>query len=136
MTTNAPAIRQKIRSSVAEQNRLYQWLLQAGPLLGYSLIKRTTQCRKGGCKCTQGEPHGPFWYLSARVNEKTVYRYLKQSDEEAIAPLCKQYKSFQRHLSELRRQQSQILALCARLRKELLKAGERQWNNRIGRRGS
>lgn len=131
MIINPSSIRQKIHASVAEQKRLHQWLLLTGPLLGYSLIERTTQCRKGGCRCTRGKPHGPFWYLSARLKGKTAYRYLRQADAESVAPLCRRYKNFQHSLMELRHEQAIILALYARLKKELLKAGERQWKKRI-----
>ena len=47
-----------------------------GPVLRGSLIERYTQCGKPGCKCMQGEKHGPAYYLTvsyAKGKTRQVY---------------------------------------------------------------
>lgn len=127
MIINPSSLRQKIHHAQDELQELHRALLAGAPMLGYSLIRRTTQCRKGDCKCTRGKPHGPFLYLSARIRGKTAYRYLRQADGTAIAPLCAEYKNFQRRLRKLRSQQAAILIAYARLRGSLIRLGEIQW---------
>ena len=39
-------------------------LLQAGAFLVGSLLEQRRKCGKEGCRCTRGELHGPYVYLS------------------------------------------------------------------------
>ena len=41
------------------QRKLVEQLSGLGPVLRVSLIERFTQCGRAGCKCMQGEKHGP-----------------------------------------------------------------------------
>jgi hypothetical protein len=38
-------------------------LPQAGGLLPGALVEQHRNCGKEGCRCTRGEPHGPYVYL-------------------------------------------------------------------------
>ena len=46
-------------------------LPQAGGLLPGSLVEQYRNCGKEGCRCTRGEPHGPYVYL--QVAGRLVY---------------------------------------------------------------
>jgi hypothetical protein len=48
----------------ARRRKLLDQLCGLGPVLRASLIERFTQCGRGGCKCMQGEKHGPAYYLT------------------------------------------------------------------------
>ena len=63
------------RRAVRRGKRVEQ-LARLGPVLRASLIERFTQCGKGGCKCMQGEKHGPAYYLTvshAKGKTRQVY---------------------------------------------------------------
>ncbi len=55
--------------SIAElrsrRDRLAVGLLRAGQFLAGSLAEQHRKCGKEGCRCTRGELHGPYVYLSA-----------------------------------------------------------------------
>lgn len=58
------------------RRKLVEELAGLGPVLRASLIERFTQCGKGGCKCMQGEKHGPAYYLTvsyAKGQTRQVY---------------------------------------------------------------
>jgi hypothetical protein len=46
-------------------------LPQAGGFLAGSLVEQRRRCGKEGCRCTQGELHGPYTYL--QVAGRLVY---------------------------------------------------------------
>jgi hypothetical protein len=45
------------------RDRLVASLPQAGAFLAGSLVEQRRKCGKEGCRCTQGELHGPYVYL-------------------------------------------------------------------------
>jgi hypothetical protein len=58
------------------RRKLEKELANLGPVLRASLIERFTRCGKGACKCMQGEPHGPAYYLTvsyAKGKTRQVY---------------------------------------------------------------
>ena len=66
----------KARRLALRRRRLVQQLCKLGPILRASLIHRFTQCGKAGCKCMQGEKHGPAYYLTvsyAKGRTRQVY---------------------------------------------------------------
>ena len=58
------------------RRKLVHQLCELGPVLRASLIQRFTQCGKPGCKCMQGEKHGPAYYLTvsyAKGRTRQIY---------------------------------------------------------------
>ncbi len=55
----------------ARRGRLVAALPRADALLPGSLVEQHRNCGKEGCRCTQGEPHGPYVYL--QVAGRLVY---------------------------------------------------------------
>jgi hypothetical protein len=47
----------------ARRGRLVAALPRADALLPGSLVEQHRNCGKEGCRCTRGEPHGPYVYL-------------------------------------------------------------------------
>jgi uncharacterized protein DUF6788 len=66
----------KVQRLTVRRQKLVQQLRGLGPVLRASLIERFTQCGKSGCKCMQGEKHGPAYYLTvsyAKGRTRQVY---------------------------------------------------------------
>lgn len=53
------------------RDRLVASLPQVGAFLAGSLVEQRRNCGKEGCRCTQGELHGPYVYL--QVAGRLVY---------------------------------------------------------------
>lgn len=62
----------ELRSRRAE---LVAALPQADVLLPGALVEQHRNCGKEGCRCTRGEPHGPYVYLQF-VLSRRFYRAL------------------------------------------------------------
>lgn len=120
----ASKIRQKLALLLKERNFLEQELLNTRTrLIKGCLSKRYTECRKGNCKCTKGQPHGPFLYMSVKVKGRLKYYYVGKKEDIKIVEGLMRYKQFQSKLARIRKINKEINLLWCKLRKELVKKG-------------
>ena len=75
------------------------------------LIKVFTSCRKGNCKCTKGEKHGPYLYLKQKINGKYKQRYAGKDSDKPIVKRVRAYMDFQDTLALLRKINKEIDSL-------------------------
>ena len=89
---------------IDEERRLLETAIvrMRGDLISGSLASRFTKCKRAGCKCGKGEPHGPFLYLSQKVAGKTKWTYLGKATEGRIANAARRYHSFRERVRELK----------------------------------
>ena len=64
MHTNADLSSLSVRQLRARRRRLAASLADPQAKLEGSLVSQMRRCGKEGCRCTQGELHGPYVYLS------------------------------------------------------------------------
>jgi hypothetical protein len=76
-----------------------------------SLIKVFTSCRKGNCKCTKGEKHGPFLYLNQKIDSKYSQRYIGKESDKTTVKRVQAYMNFQDTLAILRKINKEIDSL-------------------------
>ncbi|MEW5867560.1 MAG: DUF6788 family protein, partial [Bacillota bacterium] len=91
-----------------ERKKLEERVLRARPQMEGSLIKRFTRCGRPGCRCMKGQPHGPFWYLSRRIEGKTRYTYIPKDR-------AKEVKTLIDRSIEIRKARARIRELTERL---------------------
>ena len=115
-------IRQEIRRLRDERDDLEQRLMALrGKLVEGCLSRRYTECRKGNCKCTRGEPHGPFLYMTVKKGGKIKYRYVGKAEDLPIVEGLRRYKSFQSKLERTREIAGELNELWNKLREGLVK---------------
>jgi hypothetical protein len=64
------------RSLLARRRRLVARLGDAELLLAGSLVEQTRRCGKAGCRCAEGEPHGPYVYFAPKTAGRGRLRYV------------------------------------------------------------
>ena len=84
-----------------------------------SLIKKFTACRKGNCKCNKGELHGPFIYLSQKVEGKLKQRYAGKDSDKQTVEKVKRYMKYQDILADIRKINKEFDLLFNSYRDEL-----------------
>ncbi len=57
-----------------------------------SLIERFLRCGKEGCKCQEGERHGPFYSLTFTEGDKRKNIYVPKGKVEEVREGIKAYK--------------------------------------------
>jgi len=68
----------------AQRRRILSEMAKVGPVVPGTLLERSLRCSNAGCHCHAEPPqlHGPYWYWTRKVNQKTVSRML--SSEQAL----------------------------------------------------
>ena len=61
-----------------ERRRITAEIAKLGFVVPGTLLKRHMRCRNAGCHCHAEPPqlHGPYWFWTRKVNNKTVSRVL------------------------------------------------------------
>jgi hypothetical protein len=61
---------------LARRRALAARLGEAEQILAGSLVEQTRRCGKPGCRCADGEPHGPYAYFTPRPRGRGRARYV------------------------------------------------------------
>jgi len=108
-------LKQQIVKLREMRTRLESLVLDTGPFLPGSLVKRYTVCGKPGCKCRHGEKHGPFLYVSQKIGGKTRYRYIRAGEITKISPMVREYQRYFRRRRKIRQLTAEIERLLDKL---------------------
>lgn len=116
-----PEIRKKISLLQKERSFLENNLMQIrSKMEAGSLFQIYTACRKGNCKCIRGEKHGPFLYLSQKVDGKLKQRYVGKKIDESTVKKVRTYMQYQDKLAALRKIYGKIDTLFNQYREILI----------------
>lgn len=114
-------LRQRLSRLLKERAQLEQDLLERRQKLARgSLYKRYLPCAYAGCKCQQGQLHGPFYYMSDKKEGKAVHRYVGKTLDVPSAKKLIRYKAFQEALSRIRKLSFEISDLWNEYRDSLV----------------
>jgi len=86
-------------------------------LLYGSVVKKYKACKKGGCKCTKGFLHGPFYYLTYKEGSKTKMIFIKKNMWETAIKLNKDYREWRKLRADISKIGKKILALLDEIEK-------------------
>ena len=112
-------IRQKIKLLSNEEKLLEdQLLLVREKMIRGAIVYQYRKCQKGNCKCTKGEPHGPFPYLSVIVKGKSIHKYIGKKEDEKLRKSLMRYKDFHKKLSRINAIQKELIKLWQSYRKK------------------
>lgn len=64
------------RALLARRRRLAARLGDVEQVLSGSLTEQTRRCGKAGCRCVDGEPHGPYTYFAVKTAGRARLRYV------------------------------------------------------------
>lgn len=82
--------------------RLLRTLPSMEHLLRGSLIERYLRCGKPGCKCAQGQGHGPKYYLSVSfTGHRPQMDYVRQGDYEHVSQYLSNYQQLRSAIEEI-----------------------------------
>jgi hypothetical protein len=65
-----------LRALRARRRRLAARLGDVEAVLAGSLVEQTRRCGKPGCRCAEGDPHGPYAYFAAKTAGRGRSRYV------------------------------------------------------------
>ncbi len=69
-------------STRALLTRRRRWVARLGDVeqvLAGSLVEQTRRCGKPGCRCAEGDPHGPYAYFASKTAGRGRMKYVPSS---------------------------------------------------------
>ena len=75
-----------------------------------SLVEQTRRCGKPGCRCAEGEPHGPYTYLSPRTRGRGRLRYVPAGLTEVVGRHLRRGAQVDAVLAEISAINAELLA--------------------------
>jgi hypothetical protein len=75
---------QSTQALLTRRARLARALPDAEQMLMGSLVEQTRRCGKPGCRCAQGDPHGPYVYFTPKTAGRGRARYVPEALVAAV----------------------------------------------------
>ncbi|MCG2791804.1 MAG: hypothetical protein L6305_08685 [Actinomycetia bacterium] len=113
-------VRKKIRDLSLDRFKIEMNMLRVlsrKKMLYGSVVKKYKACGKAGCKCTRGELHGPFYYLSFKKDKKTKMIFIRQYLWEKVIKLNNNYKKWRKSRANISKINRKILTLLDEIEK-------------------
>jgi hypothetical protein len=107
-------IRKKIKDLGAARFKIEMEMiskLSRKKMLKGSVVKKYKACGKEGCKCTKGELHGPFYYLTYKEDGKTKMIFLRRNIWDSAIRLNDNYRTWRNKRAQISKINIQILKL-------------------------
>jgi hypothetical protein len=117
---NKEGIRSAIYRLQGERRRLERIVLNTGRQLPVWITSQYTYCKKGNCKCTRGEPHGPFYYVFFKKAGKVIHRYLPEKNLDSISAQANAYRGYNQRLARINKINKEIDTLLRQHQKNNL----------------
>ena len=73
-----------VRQLLARRRALAGRVGDVEQMLAGSLVEQARRCGKAGCRCADGEPHGPYAYFAPRTSGRGRLKYVPSGLVEAV----------------------------------------------------
>ena len=133
LNVNISDIRKKIIALQKQRQDLELKLIRSRSKMEKgSIISIYTACRKGNCKCTRGEKHGPFLYLNQITRGKLIQRYVGKESDKPTVKRVNAYMDYQKTLAKVRKITKEVDSLFNLYREKLTIDHEKNIKNGKG----
>jgi len=102
------AIRKKINFLEQQRQKTLAYLLNPKEMVTGSIYSAHKKCGNKNCRCAKGELHGPFNYLSRKVDGKTKLTFIRRADEDRIKKEAENYRNYTKAMARLNKLNSRI----------------------------
>ena len=79
-------------------------------VLAGSLVEQARRCGKAGCRCADGEPHGPYAYFAQRARGAGRLRYVPAGLAETVRGYLRRGEQVEAVLAEISAINAELLA--------------------------
>lgn len=98
------------RALLARRRRLAARLGDVEQVLAGSLVEQTRRCGKPGCRCAQGDPHGPYAYFAPRPGGRGRSKYVPASLVATVRARLARGEQVETALAEISAINAELLA--------------------------
>ena len=111
---NVSQLRQRLRATGQQINRCLRTLMEHEPLLRGSVYRLRRRCGKTGCRCTRGELHESWVFLSREKGVQRL-RVVPRGQTACWRERAEDYRRFRRAQRELGRLVREALRLAGEI---------------------
>ena len=94
-------IKKKIHFLEGQRQKKIDYLLNPKNMVDGSIYTVYKKCGNKNCRCARGKLHGPFYYLSRKVDGKTKLTFVRRADEEEVEGRAYNYKKYIKAMADL-----------------------------------
>lgn len=98
------------RALLARRRRLAARLGDVEQVLTGSLVEQARRCGKSGCRCAEGEPHGPYAYYAPKTAGRGRMKYVPSSLIAAVRACLARGEQVETVLAEISAINAELLA--------------------------
>jgi hypothetical protein len=102
--------RMSVRQLRARRRSLAARLGDVEHVLAGSLAEQSRRCGRPGCRCADGEPHGPYAYFTPRPGGRGRARYVPAALEDAVRRYLRRGAEVETALAEISAINAELLA--------------------------
>ena len=108
-----------------QRQKAITYLLHPKDMVSGSIYSTYKKCGNKRCRCTRGELHGPFNYLSKRVDGKTILTFVRKADENKITKEAENYREYIKVIARLNKLDKKIYDNVKKIKEAKTKDYER-----------
>ena len=98
------------RELLTRRRRLAARLGDVEQVLAGSLVEQTRRCGRAGCRCAEGEPHGPYAYFTPRAAGRGRSKYVPAGLVAAVRARLARGEQVQAVIAEISAINTELLA--------------------------
>jgi len=123
---NISTIRKKIYFLEQQRKKTLEYLLHPKEMVYGSIYSAYKKCGNKNCRCTKGELHGPFYYLSRKEDGVTKLTFIRKADEDRITSQAENYRKYIKAMAKLNKLNSRIYDNIKKIKEEKTGSYERR----------
>jgi len=98
------------RQLLARRRALAARIGDVEQVLAGSLVAQTRRCGKPGCRCADGQPHGPYAYFSPRPHARGRLKYVPAVLTDLVRRYLRRHEEIDAALGEISAVNAELLA--------------------------
>ena len=91
-----------------QRQKTLVYLLSPKEMVTGSIYSVYKKCGNKNCRCARGELHGPFNYLSRKVDGKTKLTFIRRADENRVTKEAVNYRKYTKAMARLNKLNEKI----------------------------
>ena len=108
-----------------QRQKAITYLLHPKDMVSGSIYATYKKCGNKNCRCAKGELHGPFNYISKRVDGKTILTFVRKADESKITKEAENYREYIKVIARLNKIDKKIYDSIKKIKETKTKDYER-----------
>lgn len=114
---NISKLRKNIYSLERQRKKVIDCLLNPRDMIEGSVYTVYKKCGNSNCRCVRGKLHGPFNYLSKKIDGKTKLTFVRRADEDDVGIKATNYRKYTARMAKLNKIDKKIYHTVAMIKK-------------------